>query len=80
MGFVLREVVVGGVCARRGVVDGRELLGAGGVLVGEGGVGAGYAEGFGVLVVREGAVGVGGLGGERVGGDGAGVFGDWGGV
>lgn len=75
MGFVLREVV-GGVGARRGVVDGRELHRAGGVLVGECGVGTGYAERFGVLVERKGAVRVCGLGGERVGGDGAGVFSD----
>lgn len=58
----------------------RELLGAGDVFVGEGGVGACYAEGFRVLVLREDAVRVGGLGGEGVGGDGAGVFDDGRGV
>lgn len=70
-------VVFGGggwVGARRGVVCGREFLGAGSVFVGEGGVGAGYAKGFRVLVLREGAACVGGLGGEGVGGDGAWVF------
>lgn len=76
--------VVGGggawVDARRGVVRGREFLGAGDVLVGECGVGACYAEGLCVLVLGEGAVGFGRLGGEGVGGDGAGVFGDGGAV
>lgn len=77
--FLLRESLFV-ICARGGVVNGPESLGAGGVIVGECGVGVGDSQALGILVCGEGAVRVRGFSSKRVGGYGARVFSDFWGV